>query len=592
MTTHRAHYARLPLETAFSKAWATLRLSVVILAALFTNSVFAQFGDGTGQVRIPTNGSSTSPEFGRAIALFPNGKIAVGGDCLEGVCVIRLNADGSIDTTFNSTGAYPGKVVLPWLLGSSTAGITMRLAIDAQDRIVFATTCRVTTGDPNRFCVARITPSGALDASFTGPGSAIGQFLVPVTNDNNTFRALHLAQWMTNTGETRRRILLVGQCGTSFQCIAVLNDADGSLDGSFDPPNSALANGLFSWQISQSIGNRARGVLSQSGSDNNGKIVVAGSCSVGGTSSVCLTKFNTDGSFDSDFKGPDGTASGAFVLYAFRAPGNPNTVNQATLDIAEADDGRYYLFCSHDNSAQLCIYRLNRDGSLDQSFDNGGAFPNIKGRVMLDIGINSGVRLGIDRGIDALRGAPVVGVECNGPCIARVRGSGAVDTDLVGPNGDAAGQFYFDPGQFNDSVEDMAVNALGEIFTVGTCNGQVCVIKFKRDGGLLTSECRRNVDGDAAVSAASDGAAIVRWMRGATVTPPIPGGLGYDIDGDGAINASRDGVLLLRGWLGFSGSALTSGVDAVTHANRRTPAQIESYLRVRCRLPAVPPPTM
>lgn len=572
------------------KAYAAIRYAAALLLAGLTSVAFAQFGDGKGQVRIPTNGSSTSPEFGRAIALLPNGKIAVGGDCLEGLCVLRLNADGSIDTTFNPTGSYPGKVVLPWLIGSSTAGITMRLAIDEQDRIVFATTCRVTTADPNRFCVARITPAGALDTSFTGPGAAAGQFLIPITSDNNTFRGMHLARWTTNTGEVRRRILLVGQCGVSFQCMAVLNGTDGSLDGTFDPPSSALANGLFSWQIASSGGNRARGVLSQSGIDNNGKIVVAGSCTVGSVSSICLTKFNTDGSFDSDFRGPDGTASGAFILYAFRAPGNPNTVQQSTIDLAEAEDGRYYLFCGHDNGAQLCIYRLNRDGSLDQSFDNGGAFPNIKGRVMLDLAGNDGVRLAIDRGIDANRGAPVVGVDCNGHCIARVRGAGATDTDLIGPNGDAAGQFAFDPGVFNDSLEDLAVNALGEIFTVGTCNGQICVVKFKRDGGLMSSACLRNVDGDASVSAASDGAAIVRWMRGGSVTPPIPGGLGYDIDGDGVINASRDGVLLLRGWLGFSGSALTAGVESATHANRRTPVQVESYLRVRCRLPAEPPP--
>lgn len=561
-------------------------LVVTTLAA----SALAQFGDGRGQVRIPSTGTSTSPEFGEAIALQPDGKIVVGGDCLEGLCVLRLNADGTIDTTFNASGAYPGKVVLPWLIGTSTSGITMRLAVDESNRILFATTCRVTTGDPNRFCIARLTPSGSLDASFTGPGGANGQFLIPVTTDNNTFRAMHIARWTTNTSEIRRRILLVGNCGVSFQCMAVLNYDTGALDGTFDPPNSALANGLFSWQIAPTGGNRARGVISQTGNDNNGKIVVAGSCTSGSTSSVCLTKFNTDGSFDSDFRGPDGNGSGAFVLYAFRAPGNPNLVDQVTLDIAEADDGRYYLLCSHNNNAQLCIYRLNRDGSLDESFDNGAPFPTINGRVVFDVNNYQGVRLGIDKTIDALRGAPVVASDCNGPCITRYRGTGPIDTNLTGPNGDAAGQFYFDPGEFNDAVNDMVVNNVGEIFVVGTCNGRICVIKFRQNGSLLTSECRREVDGIGLASAASDGMAIVRWMRGHTGGPAIPAGLGYDIDGDGAIVASRDGVLLLRGWLGMTGPALTAGVAFDTWANRKTPAQIESYLRYRCQIPVEPPP--
>jgi uncharacterized delta-60 repeat protein len=572
------------------RAMLSLRAALAFIFAFAIASAFAQFGDGTGQVRIPKLGSSTSPEFGEAIALQPDGKIIVGGDCLEGVCVVRLNADGTIDTAFNPGGSYPGKVVLPWTLGSSTTGITMRLAIDEAGRILFATTCRATLGDPNRFCIARFTANGALDASFTGPGSASGQFLIPVTTDNNTFRAMHIARWTTATSETRRRILLVGACGVSFQCIAVLNYDNGSLDNTFDPPASALANGLFSWQIASSNGNRARGVISQSGVDDNGKIVVAGSCSFGGTASVCLTKFNTDGSFDSDFKGPDGTASGAFILYAYRAPGNPNLVDQVGIDLAEADDGRYYLLCTHDNSSKLCIYRLNRDGSLDESFDNGGAFPTIKGRVVFDLNSNASARLAIDKTIDGLRGAPVVAADCNGPCVTRYRGTGAIDASLTGPNGDAAGQFYFDPGQFNDSVNDLVVNALGEIFVVGTCNGQICVIKFRQDGSLFTSVCNRNVDGDFNVSAASDGMAIVRKMRGFTGTPAIPNGLGYDIDGDGELNAARDGVLLLRRMLGFEGDAVMNGVSFETWATRKTWPQIESYLRTRCRIPVAPPP--
>jgi uncharacterized delta-60 repeat protein len=563
------------------------RLCAIATLFFFAGSVFAQFGDGTGQVRLPK--LSTSPESGEAIALQSDGKIVVGGTCNEGPCVVRLNADGTIDTGFNAGGEYPGKAVItPWIGGSSTAGGKMRIIVDEDGRILLATTCRSVLNAPNRFCIARLTTSGALDPSFTAGAGASGAFYVPITNSDNSFRAMHIARWTTNTAETRRRIILVGACTTGFQCMAVLNYADGSLDSSFNPPDSALADGLFSWRLASTIGNFAVGVISQSGQDSNGKIVVAGGCLDGSARQICLTKFNTDGSFDLDFDGPTGGGNGAFVLAAFREPNNPNRVNQDPIDLVEADDGRYYLLCSHNNGAQLCVYRLNRDGSLDEAFDNGAPFPTIKGRVVFESNTGFGVRVQVDKTLDGLRGAPVIGADCNGPCITRFRGTGPIDTTLTGPNGDAAGQFYFDPGIFNDSVNDMLVNAVGEIFVVGQCNGQICVIKFKQEGSLFTSECRRNVDADANVSAASDGMAIVRWMRGYTGAPAIPPGLGYDIDGDGAIDASRDGLLLIRRMLGFEADGVMNGISFAAQARRQTWPQIESYLRTRCRVPVSP----
>jgi uncharacterized delta-60 repeat protein len=566
--------------------------ALLALSTLLSSFAYAQFGDGTGQVRMPKTG--TDVEFGEAIAIQDDGKIVIAGNCIEGVCIFRLNADGSTDTSFNAAGAVPGKVVLNLIPGLSTAGITYRLAVDENQRIVLALTCRETRSAsvPNRFCIARLTPAGDLDASFSGPsGAAGGAFLIPITTDNNTFRALRIVRWTTLGGETRRRLVLVGGCGVSFQCLAALNHESGALDTSFSPPNSALGAGLYSWQIAPSIGNVAKAVISQTGNDDNGKIVVAGDCSIGGISSICLTKFNTDGSFDVDFDGPaPGGGNGAFILFAARAPGNPNRLDEAVRDLAEAGDGRYYVLCYQRQNTDSCIYRLNRDGSLDTSFDNGQSFPSLPGRAVVPSAGTGPVRLAVDASLDGLRYAPVYVSECNGPCVTRLRGTtGVLDTTLTGPNGDAVGEFYFDPGVFNDAANDIAVTASGELYVVGTCNGRICVIRFKQNGSLFTSECRRNVDGDAQVSAASDGMTIVRWMRGVTPALPIPAGLGYDIDGDGAIDASRDGVLLVRRMLGFSGDALVTGIAIASHANRKTPAQIESYLRTRCGIPLSPP---
>ncbi|MGL5002506.1 MAG: delta-60 repeat domain-containing protein, partial [Casimicrobium sp.] len=543
------------------RAVSVFRISLAIALSLAIASASAQFGDGTGLVKIPTATATASAEYGDAIALQPDGKIVIAGRCLEGLCVLRLNADGSIDTTFNSGGPYPGKAVIPSLNNVGTAsGFFARLVVDQQGRIMVATTCFVAVR-LNNFCIARLTANGSLDASFMGPaGTSAGSFNIDVNGNDSQLTALHLAQWTTSTGEQRRRLLLGGYCGI-FQCIAALDPETGALDNSFDPPNSALPNGVFAWLISPSSNDYVGGIVSQSGIDNNGKIVVASTCRVRGRTSVCLTKFNVDGSFDSDFRGPSGTANGTFILYAL-PQGTGQTIPEKTIDLREANDGRYYLLCEHEGE-NTCLYRLNRDGSLDQSFDNGAPFPTIKGRIVYSAraGFDSPIRLGVDRTIDGLLSAPVSLTECGGPCLARFRGTGPIDTSLTGPNGDAAGVFSFDPGPFdNDFVADMAVNELGEILVVGNCNGRICVIKFKQSGSLFTSECRRDVDGDGQVSAASDGMAIVRSMRGYTGALVIPKGLGYDIDGDGALKPERDGLLLLRRMLGFDGDGVMNGI--------------------------------
>ncbi|MGL5003385.1 MAG: delta-60 repeat domain-containing protein, partial [Casimicrobium sp.] len=425
-----------------------IRMFVAFFFASCALSAFSQFGDGTGQVRIPSNVVTNSPEFGQAIALQPDGKIVVAGSCLEGFCVLRLNADGSIDTTFNASSegnGYPGKAIVPLDQSSDPGGTFIGLAIDHQGRIVLAASCKLTRPDDRRFCSARLTPSGTRDTTFVGPaGSSSGTFLIEQTGVDSQFRALHFAQWTSNTGEVLRRLLLVGGCGVGFQCIAVLNAETGALDASFDPPNSAQPNGLFSWRIADSIGNKARGVISQSGVDDNGKIVIAATCQTGNTTSVCITKFNVDGSLDRDFRGPDGLATGAFVLYALEQ-NSSGVIREQAIDLREANDGRYYLLCKHEFGF-TCIYRLNRDGSLDQSFDNGAAFPTIKGRVVYQYGEALSGRLSVDKTIDALLGAPVALTNCGGPCISRFRGNGPIDANLTGPNGDAAGQFYYNTG--------------------------------------------------------------------------------------------------------------------------------------------------
>ena len=115
------------------------------------------FGDG-GVVRTDLG----RDDFARAVALDSEGRIVVAGNS-EGralastAAVVRYLPDGRLDPSF---GGGDGTVLPP----SAVAFAALGLALDRDGRIVIA-------GGPNAF-VARLTPSGELDSSFSEDGVA------------------------------------------------------------------------------------------------------------------------------------------------------------------------------------------------------------------------------------------------------------------------------------------------------------------------------------------------------------------------------------------------------------------------------------
>ncbi len=121
----------------------------------------ATFGSGGTVV---TNFGSTN---GRALALQPDGKIVVAGECYTGkwdICLVRYSPNGVLDASFGSS----GKVVTAIGTDASYIG---GLALQPDGRIVVAGYCY--NGSNNDFCLARYVSSGALDASFGSSGKVI-----------------------------------------------------------------------------------------------------------------------------------------------------------------------------------------------------------------------------------------------------------------------------------------------------------------------------------------------------------------------------------------------------------------------------------
>ncbi|MCX8098274.1 MAG: delta-60 repeat domain-containing protein, partial [Casimicrobiaceae bacterium] len=178
---------------------------------------------------------------------------------------------GSLDASF----ATGGKLNLP--IGTSTDRLT-KVLVQPDGRIILAGSCLI--GASYDFCAARLTSTGTLDASFGTGGKqtwAIGS-----GNDSLT-----TAQLLPDG-----KLLLAGYCenaGDRDFCLARINP-NGTLDASFG------VGGFDLYSVGTSLDTaRTLTILP------DGRILVGGSCTVGGSWSFCFIRLLTDGSFDATF---------------------------------------------------------------------------------------------------------------------------------------------------------------------------------------------------------------------------------------------------------------------------------------------------
>jgi uncharacterized delta-60 repeat protein len=233
---------------------------------------------------------------GRAVAIQRNGKIVVAGVSDQGskgddFAVARFNPTGSLDTSF----AGDGKRTFGFVNGS--ANDTGRaVAIQSDGKIVVGgQSAQGATGTD--FAVARLTPSGGLDTSFSGDGKRTIHF----TSGNGFDGASGVAV------QGNGKIVLVGEAGTSTfagsqMALARLNP-NGSPDDSFSGDGKRLAGFANPGHTSE-----ADAVALQ----RDGRIVVAGRAGEDATGAdFAAARFKTNGNLDTSFAG-DGRRTVSF----------------------------------------------------------------------------------------------------------------------------------------------------------------------------------------------------------------------------------------------------------------------------------------
>jgi uncharacterized delta-60 repeat protein len=468
-----------------------------------------------------------------ALAVQTDGKILVGGTFtgLGGGTgttlrnrIGRLNADGTLDTSFN-----------PGANNEVTA-----LAVQADGKILvggtFTTLGGGGAGTTARNAIGRLNANGSLDTSFD-PGAS---------GDVNSLAVQADGKILVGGGFTT---LGGGGSGTTARNTIGRLNSNGTLDASFDPGANATVNALAV--------------------QADGKILVGGFFTMlggGGTGTTPrsrIGRLNADGTLDASF---DPGAGSAIHTLALQADGKILV-------------GGQFIFLGGGGvgtTARSKIGRLNPDGTLDTSFDPGANFTvnalavQADGKILAggtftifgDGTTTSRVRLG--RLTNTVPAFQRLAVDTNGTTITWNRSSASPEVDRVSFESSTDGINYDPPasairavggwqltGQSLPTHQNLFIRARG-YYSTGQFDGSGSIVESVRNVFISPPPIALQI-----ISRKTHGVAGTFG-----IALPLTGTPGIECRTGGA-NGDHRIVLSFAGAASFISAAVTSGTGSV-----------------------------
>ncbi len=531
-----------------------------------TSCVIARYNsDGSFDSSFDGDGKTFDAIQCFAVAVQADGKIVVAGNFVRNLnadfALVRYNADGSLDTSFDGD----GKVTTAVLIGNDYA---YNVTVQADGKIVAIGFSY--NGVNEDFAAVRYNSNGSLDTSFDGDGKVTTDFL----GTTDQARAVAI--------QTDGKILVGGNAANgTFNNIAIVRyNTDGSLDTAFDSDGKVLTDILIGHDNANSLAVQT-----------DGKIVAAGQSSVGVGWQIGLVRYNPNGSLDTSFDGDGklttvvlgnmdlansvaiqtdgkivvGGYSGGFVNgffisafavvrynpngsldTSFDGDGKATTVVLSGANVANAlaiqTDGKIVAAGYSDNNVSFekffSVVRYNPNGSLDTSFDNDGKATNSVGSRVSSA---KAVAIQADGKIVVAGNAYFQRNDIDF-AVARYNTDGSLDTSFG-----IGGKVITAPGAADiyDVAHAVAIRSDGKIVVVGESGGATAIVVYNTNGSLDTS-----FDGDGKLTTN-----VVVYPQGLAIQANdkiIIGGSGsngsnvYDIalarfNTDGSFDASFDG---------------------------------------------------
>jgi uncharacterized delta-60 repeat protein len=285
--------------------------------------------------------TTTLASWGSATAIQPDGKIVVVGNGpaaqggLSTIEVVRLNPDGSLDTTFNGTGGVNLDVAV------SSYGNGVAIQPDGKILICGTAFTKKANAFESEYVVARLNANGSLDNAFASHGLFAWN---PRTGRESANKMVVLADGS----------ILVGGSADSGGFTVFKLSSSGKLAASFGD------GGEFRFSPNNAGGGTNALVLAP-----NGDVILAGGTNLNGSTVGCFVAVTPTGQLDTSFNGTG---------FATSLPAGYDTLNFSDMVLQNGVIVVSGQATSTGGSAGGFLGRYSLSGALDTTFGTAGTY--------------------------------------------------------------------------------------------------------------------------------------------------------------------------------------------------------------------------